>query len=193
MKLRFNTDRSSLVVGFSIGLALLLVIYCVVQCWSLRQSYVSEIEAIEPRTARLLGIMEKREDLESASREVLTQLQALTYPLGQDSATTAAGMQQEVRDLMSSAGLSISGSQILPTRLESGFEILGLDITAEGNTEVLDDALSGLQAMRPVVFVESVLIKPSRGRRRASENADEGDPRRLTVRFRLLSLKLLNQ
>ena len=122
-------------------------------------------------------------------------LQSQAYTADRDSATTAAAMQQNIRELMITAGLSVSGSQILPARKDEGFDRLSLDISAEGNIDALDDALSGLEDMRPLVFVESVKIKPvrsrpTRKRRGEPEVILEGDPRKLTEQFHLFSLRL---
>jgi hypothetical protein len=200
MKMKMRADRSTIVVGCSVGLVLVLVLYWVLHFWFLRQGFAEEIEAIEPRTARLLGIMESVSQLEQASTEAQSRLRELAYGADRDSATVAAAMQQNIRDLMTGSGLSITGSQILPQRTSDEFDRLSLDITAEGNIDALDTALSSLESMRPLVFVESLKVSPLRGRSRAptkgrgrgaqAENAGDGDPRRLTARLQLFSLRL---
>jgi|GEM_PF-414867 len=194
MKVKMKADRPTIVVGISLGLVLLLVLYWVLHFWFLRQGFVEEIDAIEPRTARLLGIMQSVDQLQGASGEASGRLRELAYGADRDSATTAAAMQQNIRELMTGAGLSVSGSQILPQRKSEGFDRLSLDITAQGNIEALDAVLSGLEAMRPLVFVEALKVNPERsravGRGRKAEAAVVGDPRNLTARFQLFSLKL---
>ncbi len=170
---------------------LLLVLYWVLHFWLLRQGFIDDIEAIEPRTARLLGIMKSVDQLNVASGEARSRLRELAYGSDRDSATTAAAMQQNIRELMTGAGLSVSGSQILPQRKSEGFDRLSLDITAAGNIEALDAALAGLEAMRPLVFVETLKVNPerSRGRGRQADAVVVGDPRNLTARFQLFSLR----
>ena len=98
---------------------------------------------------------------------------------------------------MAGAGLSVSGSQILPTRKADGFDRLSLDISAQGNVDALDEALLSLELMRPLVLVESLSVKPVRERRRSRSRqrepvaAEPGDQRQLTVRFQLISLRLV--
>lgn len=197
MKLALKADRPTMVVGCTLGLVLLLVLYWIIHFWLLRQEYAGEIESIEPRTARLLGIAESYEQLQSASTQARRSLLDLAYPPVKDSATTAAAMQQSLRELMSSAGLSVSGSQILPARKGDGFDRLSLDISAQGNIDALDEALSRLELMRPLVLVESLTVKPARERRRSRSRQRQpvavvpGDPRQLTVRFQLISLRLV--
>jgi general secretion pathway protein M len=196
MRLKLRADRPTIVVGFTLGLVALLALYWILQFWFLRSGFVAEIESIQPRTARLLGIVESFDQLELASSGVGGVLRDLTYPAERDSATTAAAMQQDIRELMVDAGLSVSGSQILPVRKAAGFDRLSLDITAEGNIDELDDAFSSLDELRPLVFTESVTVKPIRVRRSnrrgavEEDNSNGEDPRKLTARFHLFSLRL---
>jgi general secretion pathway protein M len=190
--MKVKADRSTIVVGMTLGFVLIVVLYWVLHFWFLYQGFAGEIEAIEPKTARLLGIMQSVDPLGVASNEASGRLRELAYGADRDSATTAAAMQQNIRELMTGAGLSVSGSQILPQRKSEAFDRLSLDITAEGNIEALDAALSGLEAMRPLVFIENLKVNPerSRGRGRGQKAEVAGDPRNLTARFQLFSLRL---
>jgi general secretion pathway protein M len=190
--MKVKADRATIVVGMSLGFVLLVVLYWLLHFWFLHQDFAAEIEAIEPKTARLLGIMQSVDQLGVASSEASARLRELAYGADRDSATTAAAMQQSIRELMTGAGLSISGSQILPQRKSEAFDRLSLDITAQGNIEALDAVLSGLETMRPLVFIEALKVNPerSRGRGRGQQAEVAGDPRNLTARFQLFSLRL---
>ncbi len=195
MKFMLKADRPTIVVGCTLGLVALLALYWILQFWLLRSGFAAEIESIQPRTARLLGIVESFDQLELASNGVGGVLRDLAYTADRDSATTAAAMQQDIRELMVDAGMSVSGSQILPVRKSAGFDRLSLDITAEGNIDELDEAFSRLNELRPLVFVESVNVKPVRARRNrrgaeGEDNASGDDPRKLTARFHLFSLRV---
>ena len=195
MRANLKADRPTIVVGSTLGLVALVVLYWILQFWLLRSDFVAEIESIQPRTARLLGIAESFDQLELASNDANAVLQDLAYPTDRDSPTTAAAIQRDIRELMVNAGLSVSGSQILPMRKFTGFDRLSLDITAEGNIDALDQTFADIEALRPLVFVESVSVKPLRVRRSrrakvAEANASEDDPRKLTARFQLFSLRL---
>ena len=198
MKMNFMADRPTIVVGSSLGLVLVLALYLVFQFWFMRQDFVDEIEAIQPRTARLLGMVESFDQLQIASSAARTLLRKLVYPADQGSAVAAADLQRNVRDLLDDAGLSVSGSQILPQRESQAFDRLSLDITAEGNIDALDEALSGIELMSPLVFIESLKVQPQRKRNRNRSRGGQGqpedtggvDPRKLTARFQLFSLRL---
>jgi general secretion pathway protein M len=195
MKMNFKADRPTIIVGSSLGLVLLLALYLMLQLWFLRQDFAGQIEAIQPRTARLLGMLDSVDQLGFASDTAHSMLRELVYPADQNSAKAASSLQQNVRELLTSAGLSVSGSQILPQRKSQRFDRLSLDITAKGNIDALDEALSALELMRPLVFVKSVKVQPQRTstrrpKRRSEDAVGEGDSRKLTAQFELFSLRL---
>lgn len=191
--MKWLANRSLLVVGGTLGLVLLLLIYFAGNLWVIRQGYAQQIESITPRTARLLGILESAGELGAADIDAAEILDEVAYPAFKDAATTGAAMQKEVRELMIEAGMSIAGSQVLPRQAGQGFDRLTLEITAEGNTEALEQVLASLEVMRPLVFVRSLTVKPKRSARRRSRGADDmavGDTRNVNARFQLVSLRL---
>lgn len=189
-----KADRPTIVVGLSLLCPVILVIIAIGDFWLLRQQYASEIDNISPRTARLLGFIQTEDQLDTAVARINGGLDAVAYPGDIDSDMTAAAMQQKIREVMTNTGLSVSGSQILPPKEIEGFERLLLNITVEGNIDALDEAISDLRLLRPLVLIEAVNIKParhSRARRGDEPPPQTEDQRKLSVRFNLLSLKLL--
>lgn len=190
--MKLTVDRSTIVVGASMGLLAIAVLSVLAYFWIMRQSFASEIDTVQPRTARLLGMLQNEQRLEEAGAAAERVLADIAHPAKGDRATRAAAMQREVRELMTEAGLSVIGSQILDPRSGDGYDQLRLDITAEGNIDALDEALLQLEQIRPVVFVEALKVKPVRKRRSRAAAADsgQGDPRKLNARFSLFSLRL---
>lgn len=191
---RIKADRTTVVVGLSLSCVVILVLIVIGDFWFMHQEYAKDIENITPRTARLSGFIQSEKQLAVAASKVEGTLATLAYPSTSDGALTAASMQQEIREVMASAGLSVSGSQILPSREVEGFERLNLNITVVGNIGSVDEAISNMRELRPLVLVKSMNIKPLRVRnsRKGKEAAPPlEDPRKITVRFHLLSLRLL--
>jgi len=186
-----KSRRAAWVVGTSLALLALLLLYIVVNLWQVRQAYAREIDTIYPRLARLQGIMQVREELQVAAGRVAGDVEDAVYgPQSGDTATTAAAMQQQIRDVMSSAGMSVTGSQVLPVRQVDGLLHLELRLSAAGNTDALDAAITALRLVRPLVIVQAISIQPERDRRGRGEQMPREDPRRVVVEMRLLSLKL---
>lgn len=188
-----RSQRANVAVGSVLLLALLPVLYAVIQLLVLSREYADEIATIEPRTARLLGIYESAERLGQAGTQAEANVRQTAYPPSRDSATAAAAMQKDVRERLVAAGMSIAGSQIRPRQQEEGFDRLRLDLTAEGNIESLELALLALEDMRPRVFITELTVKParvSRRRSRSSEAEPQGDVRKVSARFELVSLRV---
>ncbi len=186
-------ERAFVVVAATAAVVVGLLLYVLINLWSLRQGYVEQIETITPRTARLLGIVQSADALIDADLQASFILEDVAYPAQPDAAATEAAMQRDVRELVTAAGLSVSGSQILPRQAHEGYERLVLDLTAEGNIDSLEQALEALEEMRPLVFVQSLSVKPARASRRRTRQPEpevEGDTRRLTARFKLTALRL---
>lgn len=186
-------NRAAVVVAASLAVLLLLVLYGVGNLWVLRQGYVEKIDAIAPRSARLLGMLESAEELRAAESKAAAILEEVAYPALRDAATTGAAMQKDIREVMIEAGMSISGSQLLPRQVEQGFDRLTIEITAEGNTEALEQTLASLELMRPLVFVQTLNVKPARVSRRRTQGAQPvsvGDSRKVAARFKLVALRL---
>ena len=190
MRFALRADRQTIVVGGTLGLVALLVLGVIIHFWSMRQQFADEIEGIQPRTARLSGMLEHADELEAATAVARNVVRDVAYPPGRDSATVAATMQQDVRGVMAAAGMSVTGSQVLTTRRAEGYDQLSLDVTAEGNINALDEAMAELEMMRPLIFVESARFKPERRRsRRSAQNNPDTDPRRVTARLKLFALR----
>ena len=190
-------DRPTLVVAATLAALLALVLYCLLQLWLLRLEYVREIDQIEPRTARLLGIIDSAEQLQGQDAAARSAMRKLAYPADRDRAATEAAMQQDIREALAAAGLSIASSQIMSAGRAGGFDKLSLGVTAEGNINALEAALSSLALMRPTVFRQSLKLQPSKARYRRSREAQReqqqsGDQRKLTAKFELFSLRLNN-
>lgn len=193
MNIPKKLDRTGLVVGGTFLCIAILLLYAIGSLWFMRSGYSAEIDRIDSRTARMLGLIEAEQELNAAANQLRGHLQDMAYGETTDTATVSAAMQQLVRDVMSTAGLSVSSSQILPARQIEGFERLGLDISVVGNITGIEEALANLGLLNPLVLIESTSVKPVRTRRRkgGDAGAKAEDSRQLSVRLRLLSLRLL--
>jgi general secretion pathway protein M len=193
LNLPTKLDRTTLVVGGSFLCLAALVLYAVASFWLVRSSYSQEIDRIESRSARLLGLVEAEQELDVAATRLRGHLQELAYGDDTATATVSASMQQLIRDAMTDAGMSVSSSQILPIRQIDGFQRLSLDISVVGNISEAEEAIANLALLKPLVLIESTSVKPVRTRARRGEGAaaKERDSRQISLRLRLLSLRLL--
>jgi len=182
--------RSTLVVGTTVAVVLLLLIYILASLWSWRYGYARQVDALQPRVERLEGLVLAEEQLRLASDVIDNTLLELAYAPSGDVAMTSADMQQRVRQVVTNAGLTVAGSQILPPLQRDGLQILRLDLTLSGGINDFDQALRDLRELRPLAMVDTASVKPSVARR--SRNKPNGARKGLTARLRIMSLRVLN-
>lgn len=184
MMARFGSYRMLTVVGLSLVIILILLYFMSSFAWEKYYEYGGRSAQLEPRISRLLGVEQSYDLLQKANKRVKTQLTELAYPAARDAAVTSASMQRTVREIVEQAGMSVRGSQILPIKERDGYDRILVDITTSGTLESLEDVLISLREVRPGVSIESINIRPVRVRRKG------GQDQKLTVRFKLLSLRL---
>ena len=177
--------QSAMVVLATLALPLLLLFYGIGELWGKRMDYQRDIDRLEPRVARMLGVLEYKDQLLGAYEAVDTQVVNLVYPAEQNRAEVSADLQKNVLGLLRQAGLSITNSQVLPVRERDGFDYIGLKLTVSGELAALDEALSALSAYIPILLVESIDVWPARAPR--GKAAEE---RKLTATMQLLSLRV---
>ena len=176
-----GSNKVRVIVGLVVIITILFFYLFIDLAWTKYQDDKKRMEQLEPRISRLLGVEKSYELLQKANQDIEVQLTQVAYPVVEDTAVTGAEMQRAIRDIMNKAGMSVSGSQILPMKAEEGYDAIHLEINVKGTVEGLEEVLIGLRELRPNVIIETLNIKPVRQR--------EGE-HQLTARFRLLSLRL---
>jgi general secretion pathway protein M len=165
-------QKTATIIGLTLLLPLLLLLYFTADFWMMRQGYQAEIERLQPRIARMTGLMESEAQLNVSAGQLGSQVSNLVYPPTEDSAAVSAGLQKNIREIMTEAGLTVSNSRILPLVQEETFDRVGLNLTVSGSLDALDAALSEIAAYTPLLLIESIDIKPKRALR-SKENKDQ--------------------
>lgn len=130
------------------------------------------LAAIEARYARLTGLKAVRPQLDAGVAEIEKSLARHTYPATTGTDRIGTDLQQRVRRVAESSGVSVTGSQILPVRAAAGFSQIPVAVTVEGGLEGLRNMLLALREETPSVQVDSIILQ-SRARRRARGAPEE--------------------
>lgn len=180
--------RSALVIWGTVVLCLLILLTILLKLWALRVEYDRQVDNLRPRLERLEGLAMAEGELRESAARIDDTLLELAYPVSADAAVTATKMQQRVRELMTRAGMSVVGSQILPPMDEQELQILRLELNLAGDIVALDQALRALRELRPLAIIDGATIKPTRARR--SRSGEAPAPQQLTARLRIISLRV---
>ncbi|HRP19786.1 MAG TPA: type II secretion system protein GspM [Alicycliphilus sp.] len=119
----------------------------------------ARLAELEPRYARMEGILAAQPELEQANQQADAMLGVYLYPA--DKVLNQAGneMQQQVRDMLSAGGLRVGSSQVLPPKADNtSLDRIQLTIKAEGELLALQTAMIGLKSIKPAVFVDSLSV-----------------------------------
>lgn len=176
--------QSAFWVGLTLVIPVYLVMNVVTGILSVRADIRDQIESIEPRIARLQGLIDHESDMQGALGAVSAGVRDSVYPATADAATVAANLQAEVRQIFADAGMDISNSQVLPVRAKERFDYVAVKIVAKGSLEQLQQGLAEMALFRPAVWIEHFDATPGRSRRNAP------DEQELTVSLQLLTLRV---
>ena len=182
-----NYQKFAIIIGLTLLLPLLLLLYFTADFWMMRQSYQAEIDHLQPRIARMTGLMESEAQLKASAGQLGSQVSNLVYPPIEDSAAVSAALQKNIREIMSEAGLTVSNSRIMPLVQGETFDRIGLSLTVSGSLGALDAALSEIAAYTPLLLVESIDIKP----KRVSRSKKKKGQQVVTASLQLLTLRAI--
>lgn len=121
---------------------------------------VSETARLEPRIARMLGFMEAKVSIGEALVQRDDMLSSMAFPDAGDSGRGGALLQQELRKLASSNGLTVIGSEVRDPEALADLDRLRVNVRVSGQPGNVEAFLAGLDGYRPFVFVSSLTINP---------------------------------
>jgi len=147
-----------------------------------------EIDRSAPRIARLEGYELARDDIEVATSAVEVALQELAFSDDDDATQVGARLQQILRGFAEESGLTVGGSQLLPSResdnTPEGFALMSVQLNMTGLPEALIDFLREVYAHSPVLDVTKLNLgqdRPRNNRRKKETTPDELQTLRLEV------------
>lgn len=178
--------RSAILVGVSLLVPAYLFLLVLGKTLTVRAGYQDQIDTIEPRIARMQGLVEKEDALRDALSGVQNVMNDHIYPQSSDAAAVSASLQAEARRILGQSGMEVTNSQVLPVRKRDTFDYVSVKVVARGELEQLDQSLADLARFRPVIFIESFDAFPNRKRRTADD-----EEQTLTVTMQLLSLRAI--
>jgi general secretion pathway protein M len=180
-----QNQLSATVVGATLLVPVLLVLYVLTSLLMVRHDYQVQVDRLEPRIARLKGLLASEPALQASVGDVSRKLESAVYPASSARPTVSAELQNSIRSLLAAAGLSISNIQALPIVEGEEFDRVGVRLTVRGGLPEVDNALIALSEHSPRVFVESLDMQPMSATRRGRK-AKEQD---VSVTLRVVSLR----
>ncbi|MDP5071425.1 MAG: type II secretion system protein GspM [Congregibacter sp.] len=179
--------RASVFVALTLVLPVFFYLKTVFGLLGLGVAYAGERGRIEPRIARLQGLLQNEAALVEQSRSATERLREVAFSAADDPSALAARLQADARQILAEAGMSVSNSQVLPLRQGERFDQIAVKLTVSGTLPSLDAGLSRIAAYRPQLLVESLDTFPAPVSRRGT--AEDAQP--LTAVMQLMVLRAL--
>lgn len=163
MKIQFDR-RDATVVVFTVLLALMPLAMAGGYLYAKHQWAVSKIAEVTPRYARLTGILSSKEALQQARDKADAQVATYLFPSSQDAVQLGNDVQQKMRGVLSSAGLTVVSSQVMPAKdgkEDKEFERIPLTVRAEGELLAVYLAIAALSEQKPAILLEGFSVQVS--------------------------------
>lgn len=151
--------RDLAVVLATLGLALVPLILIGGYLHSKYQWATQRIAEVEPRYARVSGLVINKDSLAQAHAQAADRLAQYLHPSGQDANQVGNEVQQRIRSVLSTAGLSIVSTQVLAAKDEKNFERIPLSVRAEGDMMAVQLALAALDEQKPAILTEGFVLQ----------------------------------
>ena len=141
----------------SVSLILLAVILRLALWWGNTGQATARLE---PRIAQMLGFMDAREEIVGALEVRSEVLASAAFLDSGDSGRGGALLQQEIRKLAASNGLTIIGSEVREPELLEDLAMLRVNVKVAGLPENVTQFFQSLNAYRPFLFISTLSINP---------------------------------
>ena len=145
-----------------------------------------EIDRSAPRIARLKGYELARDDIDTAAAAAELALAELAFSDDSDETQVGARLQQILRGFAEETGLTVGGSQLLPSRegdeAPEGFTLMRVQLNMTGLPDALSAFLREVYQHSPVLDVTRLNV--GQDKQRNNRRSKEASPDELqTLRF----------
>ncbi len=145
-----------------IGLLVLMII------WPLIDQAVQNNQKIDNLTMRL----QRYKQVAAGKNQVIEKLEAIKASQSQNNqffkdqsyALASADLQQLVKDAINQVGGVVTSTQVIAAKNKGQFAQVGLRVQLSANVAALKDILYKLESTRPILIVDSLRIRSSKGK-----------------------------
>ncbi len=153
-------NRIAWLQALTILMLVLPVVAAGLYVWSRHDLVKRQLADLEPRYARLAGLLEHQADLKALGLQANEQLTRLTYPATLDVTQAGNDAQQRIRTLFADSKLDIISIQVLaPPKEDAKFDRIPINLRVEGDLASIQNALALLSGQTPSVLIDSLSLQ----------------------------------
>lgn len=118
------------------------------------------------RLQRYQRIINRKDDVLDNIDKIKADYRSQGYFSSQNTvALASADLQQVVKNAIAAAGGQLTSTQVLPSKQEGDFSLIGVKVRMSGDIEVLRSVLYRIETSAPLLVISELDIRPERGRR----------------------------
>jgi hypothetical protein len=180
----FGLPREARRVVVAAGAAgLTLVFLFCFYSWSAAYQSWREVDRTAPRIARLKGYELARDEINKAAGAVELALAELAFSDDIDETQVGARLQQILRGFAEDSGLTVGGSQLLPSRdgdeAPEGFALMRVQLNMTGLPDALSSFLREVYQHSPVLDITRLNV--GQDKRRNNRRSEDESPSELQM------------
>ena len=149
-------------------LVLVIVLLVLMIIWPLIDQAVQNNQKIDNLTMRL----QRYKQVAAGKNQVIEKLEAIKASQSQNNqffkdqsyALASADLQQLVKDAINQVGGVVTSTQVIAAKNKGQFAQVGLRVQLSANVAALKDILYKLESTRPILIVDSLRIRSSKGK-----------------------------
>ena len=136
--------------------------------WQKHDWATNRLAELEPRHARLQGLLAAQAELDAAVRNSQAIGLKYAYAANLDASQAGNDAQQRIRSAFVDSRNSVESIQVLGSKDTDGFQRIGVVVQVDGTLPDILEALLKLRAQTPMVLVDSVSLQSTGAVRPAS-------------------------
>ena len=149
--------------ALALAAAALVLLLAVAALWlaGVHTRAAARLAEIEPRHARLAGMLQNGEQLAQAEQALQANLAEFLYPPDADAGQVGNSVLQRVREIATAQELRVTSSQVAAPAEDKdhpGFERIGLNLRVEGEWARLQALLAALPRERPAIYSRNIQL-----------------------------------
>jgi len=155
------------------ALLIVLTVSAAVFTFSAHAQAAETLAKIEPRYARISGLLQKQEQIGQSANALKASFARYVYPAEGDPSQIGNQALQKVRDLASARNLRVTSSQSQPAKPDSDhpdLDRIAINLRIEGDWNALQELLAGLTRQTPAIYQNTVQLAVQGGGRFVNPN-----------------------
>lgn len=176
-----------LALGLFLFIVLMVLLFAVMPLVSTGMEYHEQKQELAFRLNRSRQIVAKKHSVAAKMEQLKKEYQGRNYFSTRNTvALASADLQKLIKTSISQAGGQLTSTQVLPRKIDNGFNRVTVKVRMSGGIEVLRNVLYEIESAEQVMVVNQIDIRPVRGKRNRKTRKIEPS-NKLNVNFQVAS------